>query len=190
MVRDLVIVIFHAPSSFSCPGMALAPWNVLGAGKIRSDEEEERRKQTGEHGRGPADAWLRTPEQRQVCLALEKVAKEVGAKSITAVAIAYVMQKTPYVFPIIGGRKVEHFHANLEALDIALTPGHIAFLETILPFSKGVPYNVFVSGLRCGHPTSYSNVLQGDGDNYNVFYKSAGHSDKWPVQQAIRPSKE
>lgn len=40
--------------------------------------------------------------------AWEKVAKEVGAKQISAVAIAYVMQKVPYVFPIIGGRKVEH----------------------------------------------------------------------------------
>ena len=32
------------------PGMALAPWNVLGAGKIRTDAEEERRRQTGEKG--------------------------------------------------------------------------------------------------------------------------------------------
>lgn len=30
--------------------MALAPWNVLAAGKIRTDEEEERRRQTGEKG--------------------------------------------------------------------------------------------------------------------------------------------
>ena len=42
------------------------------------------------------------------------------------VAIAYVMQKTPYVFPIVGGRKVEQLHANIEALGIALSPAHIA----------------------------------------------------------------
>lgn len=40
-------------------------------------------------------------------VALEKVAKEVGAKHITAVVIAYLMQMTPYFFPIIGGQKVE-----------------------------------------------------------------------------------
>ena len=28
--------------------------------------------------------WERTPEQRKVCLALEEVAKQVGAKSIAA----------------------------------------------------------------------------------------------------------
>lgn len=31
-------------------GMALAPWNVLAAGKIRTDEEEQRRRETGEKG--------------------------------------------------------------------------------------------------------------------------------------------
>ncbi len=31
------------------------------------------------------------------------------------------MQKTTHVFPIIGGRKVEHLEANLEALNIKLT---------------------------------------------------------------------
>lgn len=30
--------------------MALAPWNVLAAGRIRTDEEEEQRRQTGEKG--------------------------------------------------------------------------------------------------------------------------------------------
>ena len=60
-------------------------------------------------------------------------------------AIAYVMQKVPYVFPIIGGRKVEHLYDNLEALDVALTPEHIAFLEGVLPFDKGFPMSSFVS---------------------------------------------
>ena len=30
--------------------MALAPWNVLAGGRIRTDEEEERRRKTGENG--------------------------------------------------------------------------------------------------------------------------------------------
>ena len=131
--------------------MALAPWNVLGQGKIRTDEEEERRRQTGEAGRQMTSTlWERTPEQRKVCLALEKVAQEIGAKSLNAVAIAYVMQKTPYVFPIIGGRKVEHLMSNLEALDITLSPAQIAYLEGILPFDRGFLYNYFASRSICG----------------------------------------
>ncbi len=31
-------------------GLALAPWNVLAGGRLRTDEEEEQRRQTGEKG--------------------------------------------------------------------------------------------------------------------------------------------
>jgi aryl-alcohol dehydrogenase-like predicted oxidoreductase len=63
------------------------------------------------------------------------------------VAIAYVMQKTPYVFPIIGGRMVEHLYANIEALDIALTDEQIKELESAVPFDPGFPASLFVSPL-------------------------------------------
>ena len=63
----------------------------------------------------------------------------------SSVAIAYVMQKTPYVFPIIGGRKVEHLKANLDALRISLTDEHIKYIESILPFDPGFPNTMIVS---------------------------------------------
>lgn len=54
------------------------------------------------------------------------------------------MHKAPRVFPIVGGRKVEHLHANIEALSIALTPEQIKALDNIVPFKKGFPYDMFV----------------------------------------------
>jgi hypothetical protein len=60
------------------------------------------------------------------------------------VAIAYIMQKVPYVFPIVGGRKVEQLLSNVEALDIILTPEHIKYLESIVPFNPGFPYSFIV----------------------------------------------
>ena len=89
--------------------------------------------------------WERTPEERQICLALEKVDQEVGAKNLTAVAIAYVMQKVPYVFHIVGGRKIEHLQQNIEALDISLTKEHIEYIESVRPLDLGFPYAMFVS---------------------------------------------
>ena len=89
--------------------------------------------------------WERTEKERTICKALEKVAAQVGAKNIQAVAIAYVMQKTTHVFPIIGGRKVEHLMANIEALSIALSEEQIKELEAVMPFSPGFPNNFFVS---------------------------------------------
>jgi hypothetical protein len=65
--------------------MALAPWRVLAAGKIRTDEEEEKRRQSGENGRTIfSPIWERNDKEKTVCKALEKVAAEVGAKHITS----------------------------------------------------------------------------------------------------------
>ena len=58
---------------------------------------------------------------------------------LDSVAIAYIMQKTPYVFPVVGGRKVEHLEQNLEGLDIALSEEQIKYLESVLPFDVGFP---------------------------------------------------
>ena len=55
------------------------------------------------------------------------------------------MQKTPYVFPIIGGRKVEHLLANLEALEIVLSDEQIKYLEGVVPFEPGFPGWMIVS---------------------------------------------
>ena len=62
----------------------MAPWNVLAGGKIRSDAQEQERKESGEKGRIMTGDWERTEDQKKVCRALEKVAEEVGAKSIQA----------------------------------------------------------------------------------------------------------
>jgi len=152
-------------------GMALAPWNVLAAGKIRTDEEEERRRQTGENGRTIfAKDWERNEKEKTVCKALEKVAAEIGVKHITSVAIAYLMQKTPYVFPIIGGRKVEHLMANIEALEITLSNDQIKYLESVVPFEPGFP-----------------NSMIGDGQENNRMLGSSAAIAKGPLLQPLRP---
>ncbi len=60
-------------------------------------------------------------------------------------AIAYHLLKTPYVFPIIGGRKVEQLRENLQALDISLTPEQINRIESTKPFEPDFSYSVFVN---------------------------------------------
>ncbi len=71
-------------------GMALAPWDVLGAGRFRTDEEEERRRETGEKGRSFIHQyWERNDVEVTVSKALEVVAGEVGVGSITAGMLHY-----------------------------------------------------------------------------------------------------
>ncbi|PBK87973.1 Aldo/keto reductase [Armillaria gallica] len=153
-------------------GMALSPFGVLGQGKLRTDAKEERRKETGEKGRVVWGAsWERNEMEVKVCKALEKVAAEVGVESnITAVAIAYVMHKTSYVFPIIGGRKVEQLEANLKALDISLSKEQIEYLESTIPFDPGFP-----------------TTMIGDGSSYSILLASAAKMAKQPGLQPITP---
>ncbi|KZV74348.1 Aldo/keto reductase [Peniophora sp. CONT] len=154
--------------------LALAPWDVLSGGKIRTDAEEEARRQTGENGRAIFGPWERNELEKKMAATLEKIAADVGAKSIQAVAIAYLMQKTPYVFPMVGGRKVEHLHANIEALEIALTPEHMKQIEEVTPFDVGFPTNF---------------IGRDDDENDFFLMSTGGHTDRWPRPEAIRPKK-
>jgi hypothetical protein len=59
--------------------MALLPWNVIAAGRLRSDEEERRREESGEGGRTfTRPDWRRNEVEKKASHALEKVAKEHG----------------------------------------------------------------------------------------------------------------
>lgn len=64
--------------------------------------------------------------------------------TLLAVAIAYHLQKAPYVFPIIGGRKVEQLQDNLVALDIPLNPEQVKRIESAAPFDPGFPNKMIV----------------------------------------------
>ncbi|KAK0213857.1 Aldo/keto reductase [Armillaria fumosa] len=153
-------------------GLALSPWCVLAEGKLRTDAEEQQRRETGEKGRMMAGSnWERTEEEVKVCRALEKVAAEVGVGSnIRAVAIAYVMHKTPNVFPIIGGRKVEHLKANIEALNVSLSKEQIEYLDGAVPFDPGFP-----------------TTMIGDGSSYCFLLSSVAKMAKLPALQPITP---
>ncbi len=87
--------------------MGLCPWGTLGDGKFKSDED---RRKSEERAAGEV-----SEQQVKVSAALEKMPKEKGA-SITEGALAYVMHKASYIFPICGGRKTDHLKGSIDAL--------------------------------------------------------------------------
>lgn len=119
-------------------GMALAPWDVIGGGKFQSKKQLEERKKKGEGLRSMLGGE-QSAQQEKVSAALEKVAQEHGLESLSTIALAYVLQKTPNVFPIIGGRKVEHLHDNIKALSIKLSDEQMQYLESQTEFDPGFP---------------------------------------------------
>ncbi|RDW90810.1 aldo/keto reductase [Aspergillus mulundensis] len=151
MLRDFEREIIPMALHF---GMALAPWDVLGGGKFQTAKALEERRKNGEGLRNVLGSGEQTPDEEKMSEALAKVAAEHGIESVTAVALAYVLQKVPNVFPIVGGRKVEHLHDNIQALKIRLTPEQVTFLERVRPVALGFPYDLLgtdprVSGVPC-----------------------------------------
>ncbi|KAK0720719.1 putative aryl-alcohol dehydrogenase Aad14 [Lasiosphaeris hirsuta] len=138
MIRDFEREIIPMARMY---GMALAPWDVIGGGKFQTKTALEERKAKGEDLRGFVSGKEQTEDEEKTSEALYKVAQEHGIESITAVALAYVMSKSVDVFPIVGGRKVEHLHDNIQALSIKLTDEQINYLESVKPFNLGFPSN-------------------------------------------------
>ncbi|KAL2356743.1 aldo/keto reductase [Cryomyces antarcticus] len=125
-------------------GMGMAPWGALGSGNFKSAEQREA--SDGRQMGGPSEVDIKVSEK------LEEIAKKKNTL-ITSIAMAYVMHKAPYVFPIVGGRKIDHLKGNIEALGIELSKEEIDEIDDAAPFDVGFPLNfLFMNSKR--HDTS------------------------------------
>lgn len=149
-------------------GMGLAPWGALGGGNFKTDEQRK-----SQEGRKMGEA---SPAAIKISKVLERIANnhKVG---ITSVALAYVMQKTPYVFPIVGGRKLEHLKGNIAGLSLDLSETDMKDIEEANSFDIGFPMNVL------GGPN-------GVRDPNDIWLMSmAGKQQHVAAPQAIKPVK-
>ncbi|KAI4115073.1 MAG: hypothetical protein LQ341_007749, partial [Variospora aurantia] len=78
-------------------GMGIAPWGALGGGYFKPRAQVHQ-----DGGRQMPD--MAAKNAALVAETLERVA-ERKQTAMTSVALAYVLRKAPYVFPIVGGRK-------------------------------------------------------------------------------------
>jgi aryl-alcohol dehydrogenase-like predicted oxidoreductase len=113
--------------------MSLAPWGALGGGQFKTAAQL-----ASAPGRKIGEISANT---KAVSAVLENIAKEKGG-SMTGVALAYVMQKTPYVFPIVGCRTVAHLKGNIEALSLELSEADLEAIEGAAPFELGFPLSM------------------------------------------------
>ena len=127
-------------------GMGMTPWGALGGGNFKSEKQREVAKAQGQGRNMPA-----TEREIKVSKVLEKIADRKGTL-ITSVALAYVMHKAPYVFPVIGGRKVDHLKGNIEALSLELSKAELDEIEGAAEFDQGFPLNFIGMGKRVMGP--------------------------------------
>lgn len=113
-------------------GMGICAWGTLGQGRFQTVASfaERERENPGRVGKAVS------AHDKTVSAVLEAIANRKGAPLLN-VALAYCMAKAPYVFPIVGGRKVEHLKANIEALTLRLSEEDIAEIEGGYEFDPG-----------------------------------------------------
>ncbi|KAK8008944.1 sterigmatocystin biosynthesis dehydrogenase stcV [Apiospora marii] len=151
-------------------GMAVHAFGTLGGGQFKSPGSEEM-------GSRQLPPHLRIGREAAVSKVLDAVAKRHGVH-ITAVALAYAMQKTPYLFPVVGGRKVEQLKANVEALSLELSPEDVAEIEKGYDFDFGFPHNIL---------NSNGDMVKGPQDV--TLLAGMGHFDYVASPAAIKPHK-
>ncbi|KAL9629512.1 MAG: hypothetical protein Q9204_005227 [Flavoplaca sp. TL-2023a] len=77
---------------------------------------------------------------------LEKVKEKRGVGvGITGVALAYVLHKSAWMLPIVGGRNVGHLRGSVEALEVGLEDEDVREIEGAYEFDLGFPGN-FLGG--------------------------------------------
>lgn len=149
-------------------GMAIAPWGVLGGGGFKKAEDKEK------EGTRALQVGSKSRDE-QVRSVLEKVAEKKGTGA-TSVALAYVLHKAPYVFPIIGGRKVDYLGQNIEALKLKLDAEDMATIDEAYGFEIGFPHDFLSGGNKM--------VL---GPQDNSFSARSGYFDYPEGVKPVRP---
>ncbi|KAE8420036.1 NADP-dependent oxidoreductase domain-containing protein [Aspergillus pseudocaelatus] len=121
-------------------GMGICVYGALGQGRFQTEAAflEREQDRSGRKTKPP------TQTERAVSKVLEEIATRKN-KHVTSIALAYIMLKTPYIFPIVGGRKVEHLEGNIDALEIALEDEEMERIEASFEFDPGFPHT-FLSG--------------------------------------------
>lgn len=174
-------------------GMAIAPWGPLGQGKFKTKEAR------GQDHDGSARASELSESDIKISDALEDVAKKHNAtlhgvvssfpllrqtdfRYLTQLqALAYVMHKTPNVFPIVGQRKIEHLKANIDALSIRLSQEDLEEIDQAVEFDPGFPMSMIFRGSAYTTSLTASDV---------GLTKMSAHIDAPPKQLPVRPRSE
>lgn len=133
-------------------GLGITPWGALGGGNFKT--AAQRSATAPNPGRK-----IRAPSAAEVAVTavLESVAaRKTPACTITDIALAYVMHKQAYVFPVVGGRTAAQLAGNIAALGVQLSRAEIVEIEAAVPFTPGFPHDLV------GTPTHVSGAMTAD----------------------------
>jgi aryl-alcohol dehydrogenase-like predicted oxidoreductase len=165
-------------------GMGICPYGVLNQGRFQTEEGYKEREKNNPGRKHSAVS----NHDKTVSEVLEGISKEKDDYTgINQVALSYVMQKAPYVFPIVGGRTVEHIKGNIAGLSVVLDDGDVEKIESAYRFDPGFPHTFLSGTLLKGHDAT----PKGAYNPSQVWYvKTMGEIDFVEPQKAIKASQK
>ncbi len=128
--------------------LGILAWSPLSGGWLTG--KYRRNKNLPEDSRaGIGDRWDDNEEQRGGSKTFDIIEKLINISAElqctpSQLSLAWMLNRKEEVFPLIGARTTEQLCGNLKAVDIELTDGHIAELNSISAVDAPYPYN-FIS---------------------------------------------
>ncbi|RDW56571.1 hypothetical protein BP6252_14076 [Coleophoma cylindrospora] len=158
-------------------GMGMCAYGTLNQGRFQTAEGYAEREKSNP-GRNLIPLCAR---DQQVAGVLEKIAHGKGV-SLLSIALAYVLHKSPYVFPLIGARKLEHIQGIVPGLGVALSDDDVELIDSAYEFDHGFPHT-FLSGTLFDHSKPRGAQCPAD----VAGTKNFGHFDWVEPPKPIRP---
>ena len=118
-------------------GLGVTPWSPLRGGVLSGKYTRANAGQVRADRGDRVTAFL-NETTFAILDELARVAREIGATS-AAVALAWVQSRPGIASTIIGARRLDQLDQNLAALDVTLTPEHIAALDRVSEPSLNFP---------------------------------------------------
>ncbi|WP_336363424.1 aldo/keto reductase [Halalkalicoccus salilacus] len=109
-------------------GIGVMPWSPLARGYLARPAEEIDATRRGESEEHMYRHPYREGGGREINARVEEVAEERGV-TMAQIALAWLLHKDWVDAPIVGTTSVEHLEQAVEALEISLSDGDLAFLE-------------------------------------------------------------
>ncbi len=120
-------------------GLGYLAWAPIGQGRLTGKYSRASAAQadTGQQRLTPEEA-LMSPAQHQIVAENLAVAQETGLQP-AAVALRWIVQRQPFIIPVLGARSHEQFEANLACLDWALSADQMERLTAVSAIDPGSP---------------------------------------------------
>lgn len=130
--------------------LGVTPWSPLAGGLLtgKYNEAENKKDDKGRFKQGQGGSAFPPITSRDLKIAetVKSIAEKIG-RSPAQVALNWILQKSPQMFPIIGARTVKQLKDNLGCMEFTLSTEQMQELDRVSHIDLGFPVDFFHSDM-------------------------------------------